>query len=100
MISKIAKKYIEDYTKRCSNELCSVESKNGKRVISYHEWINPENAESACNLERSELLERARNFLASHEPDEWVQQLGSIGHFFNHEKFFNDFKKAIENEQD
>lgn len=100
MISKITKKYIEDYTKRCSNELCSVESKNGKRVISYHEWIYPEHAESACEIEKSEFIKKAHDFFLLHEPDEWVQSLGGVGYFFNKEKFFNDFKKAIENEQD
>lgn len=34
----------------------SVESKYGKRVISYREWIDPENAVSACEIEREEVL--------------------------------------------
>lgn len=70
MISKIAKKYIEYYTKRCSNELCSVESKNGKRVISYHEWVSPENAESACEIEKEETVKDVCKLLES-ELERW-----------------------------
>lgn len=61
------KKYIQDYTRRCSNKLISVVDRNGEEVISYHEWITPQDAESACMIERecvvkelNEALERER----------------------------------------
>lgn len=53
------------------------------------------NGES-CEIEKSKFMEKAHDFFSLHEPDEWVQPLGGVGHFFNKEKFFNDFIKAIE----
>lgn len=96
MISDKTKQFIKIHTNRYSNELGSVESKYGKRVISYREWIDPENAVSACEIEKSEFMKKAHDFFSLHEPDEWVQSLGGVGHFFNKEKFFNDFRKAME----
>lgn len=56
MISDKTKQFIKINTNRYSNELGSVESKYGKRVISYREWIDPDNAVSACEIEREEVL--------------------------------------------
>ena len=42
MLSDKTKQFIKIHTNRYSNELGSVESKYGKRVISYREWIDPE----------------------------------------------------------
>ena len=55
-ISDKAKRYIQDYTRRCSNELVSVEDKTGKQTISHMEWLTVEDAESACLIEREEVL--------------------------------------------
>ena len=52
-----AEKFIEDYTRGCSNELCAVEDRFGKKVISYHEWLTPEQARRAVEIEREELIE-------------------------------------------
>lgn len=49
-----AVEYIKKYTKRCSNELVSVEDRYGKKVISYREWLTPENAIAAVNIARQE----------------------------------------------
>lgn len=46
--------YIKEYTRRCSNELVAVESIDGKEVVSYHEWLTPENALEAVRLTREE----------------------------------------------
>ena len=54
-----AEKFIEDYTKNCSNELCSVEDRFGKKVISYNEWLTPDQARRAVEIAREEMIERA-----------------------------------------
>lgn len=53
---KKAEEFIRDCTSRCSNELVSVEDSNGKRVISYHEWLTPEQALRAVEIAREEFL--------------------------------------------
>lgn len=55
--------YIRAYTRGCSNELVSVEDRYGKKVISYHEWLTPENALVAVELAREEMKESIINML-------------------------------------
>lgn len=54
-----AEKFISDCTRNCSNELIAVESRAGKEVISYHEWLNPEQARKAVEIAREEMIEKA-----------------------------------------
>lgn len=58
-----AKQFIKECTRRCSNELCAVEDKYGKKVISYHEWLTPEQALGAVEIEREEVIEKACSIL-------------------------------------
>ena len=50
-----AEEYIKAYTRGCSNELCAVEDRCGKKVVSYHEWLTPENALAAVELAREKM---------------------------------------------
>ena len=52
-----AEKFIQDHTRNCSNELCAVEDKFGKKVISYHEWLTPDQARKAVEIVREEIYE-------------------------------------------
>lgn len=61
-----AEKFIEDYTRGCSNELCAVEDRYGKKVISYHEWLTPEQALRAVKIEREEVIEKVVEWLKNH----------------------------------
>lgn len=47
--------FIKDYTQSCSNELIAVEDIHGKKIISYHEWLTPEQALRAVELARENL---------------------------------------------
>jgi hypothetical protein len=51
-----AEKFISDCTRNCSNELISVESRAGKEVVSYHEWLTPDQARRAVEIAREETL--------------------------------------------
>lgn len=50
-----AEEYIQDHTRRCSNELVSVESIDGKEVRSYYPWMTVEGALEAVGIAREEL---------------------------------------------
>jgi hypothetical protein len=54
-----AEKFISDYTRNCSNELCAVEDRFEKKVISYHEWLTPDQARNAVEIAREEVIEIA-----------------------------------------
>ena len=62
-----ARQFIKDYTRGCSNELCAVEDIHGKKVISYHEWLTPEQAHAAVEIEREELIDKACEWLLKHD---------------------------------
>ena len=50
-----AEQFIKDYTRTDSNELIAVEDIYGKKVISYREWLTPEQALRAVELARENL---------------------------------------------
>lgn len=96
-----AEKFIQDYTRNCSNELIAVESKDGKEVISYHEWLTPDQARRAVEIAREEMVEKVTNYLNSKLYD-WVQ----ISHFGRRDypdtimkrDFIYDLKQAMKDE--
>ena len=59
-----SEKFISDCTRNCSNELISVESRASKKVISYHEWLTPDQARKAVEIARKEILL---------EVEEWIK---------------------------
>ena len=54
-----AEQFIKDYTQSCSNELIAVEDIHGTTVISYREWLTPEQALRAVELGRNNLWKPA-----------------------------------------
>ena len=52
-----AEKFIDDYTRNCSNELDSFQTKTGVWVDTYHEWLTPDDAKSAVEIARNEIYE-------------------------------------------
>ena len=85
-----AEQLIRDYTKHCSNVLCAVEDKYGKKVISYREWLTPDQALSAVEIEREEVIEKAVNFIAENLSKGTTERLQTKV------KFIRDFKKYME----
>lgn len=74
-----AEQFIRDYTRRCSNELCAVEDKYGKKVISYHEWLTPEQALSAVQIAREEAIEKACEYIREHRFEVYTEDNGIAG---------------------
>ena len=88
-----AEKFIKDYTRGCSNELCAVEDRYGKKVISYHEWLTPEQALAAVEIEREELIDKGCMFF-SNLPDYFYDN-GNGNVFVDYVGLITDFKKAL-----
>lgn len=42
------------------------------------------------------FFEKAEEFFFTHTPDEYVRQVGSVGHYFCTTEFFKDFKKEMQ----
>ena len=82
-----AEQFIKDYTQTCSNELIAVEDIHGKKVISYHEWLTPEQALRAVEIAKEEIIEwlyknKNHPFIECEDPclsgyltDEFIEEL-------------------------
>ncbi len=83
-----AEKFIKDHTRNCSNELCAVEDIHGKKVISFYEWLTPEQALSAVAIAREEVIEKACK---------WIEMHTCVFQSVEEVDMFKDlFKKAME----
>lgn len=58
-----AENFIRDCTRNCSNELIAVESRAGKEVVSYHEWLTPDQARTAVEIAREETLDKVCKYI-------------------------------------
>jgi len=81
-----AEKFISDYTRNCSNELGAIESIEGTRVISYHEWLTPDQARKAVEIAREEIYKWIREYVYIYTDDLYL------------EGFIRDLKKAMKDE--
>lgn len=76
-----AEKFISDCTRNCSNELISIESIEGTKVISYHEWLTPDQARAAVEIARDEMVEKAIKWVEYNNEnggckfDGWVENI-------------------------
>ncbi len=81
-----AEKFIQDCTRGCSNELCAVEDRFGKKVISYHEWLTPDQALKAVEIAREEMIV-------------WVKQHTFMFQSLEEVELYKElFKQAMKNE--
>ena len=85
-----AEKFISDCTRNCSNELIAVESRAGKEVVSYHEWLTPDQARKAVEIAREETYNKIWNWLAKHINDYVVEGNGR-----DIDLMFDDIKQAM-----
>lgn len=96
MESKI-EKYISDCTRNCSNELCSVEDRYGKTIISYREWLTPDQASRAAEIAREEIIEKAVKWLKYYiSYDDFGGNMEWLVPFENDECMIQHFKTYME----
>lgn len=91
-----AEKFISDCTRNCSNELIAVESRAGKEVVSYHDWLTPDQALSAVEIAREEMIEKACAYLDLHCNDVKTEDNGIAGWIDN--EFINNFRQVMKDE--
>ena len=87
-----AEKFISDCTRTCSNELIAVESRAGKEVVSYHEWLTPDQARRAVEIARDETIEKACDVIR-HKYGHYHYLRGDIT-----EELIKEFVKAMKDE--
>ena len=95
-----AEKFISDFTRNCSNELCAVEDRFGKKVISYHEWLTPDQARTAVEIAREEIYEWLQkvSFDDYKIADEESYRMGCPYDYIDVHGLINNLKQAIKDE--
>ena len=89
-----AEKFIQDCTRNCSNELIAVESRVGKEIISYRDWLTPDQARRAVEIAREEIYE----WLANHYRDYMHNPTGKQLEAFFGMDMITDLKQAMRDE--
>ena len=90
-----AEQFIKDYTNHCSNELCAVEDKFGKKVISYREWLTPDQALRAVEIAREELIGKACEWLKENKDHPLIECEDPCLSGYLTDKFIEEFRKAM-----
>ena len=88
-----AEKFISDCTRNCSNELCAVEDRFEKKVISYHEWLTPDQARRAVEIAREETVEEVCKLLKNNIAEYILPNKG-----LDLDWFIEDLKQAMKDE--
>ncbi len=87
-----AEKFIQDYTRNCSNIVVySGMSERGE--FRYHEWLTPDDARNAVEIAREETYNKIWNWLAKHINDYVVEGNGR-----DIDLMFDDIKQAMKDE--
>jgi hypothetical protein len=92
-----AEKFIQDYTRHCSNEM-SLENKDGSKL--YNAWLTPDDAKCAVEIAREEVIEKVCSFIDDNIA-EYIDVRGYTGDTFidvECDKFINDLKQAMKDE--
>ena len=93
-----AEKFIQDYTRNCSNEMESPLYANPK--LNFYPWLTPVQARKAVEIAREELLEKVCSFI-NDNIGEYIDTRGYTGNTFidiECDRFINDLKQAMKDE--
>ena len=85
-----AEKFIKENTRNCSNELVAIESAVGTKILSYNEWLTPDQARKAVEIAREEIYEWLSN--NSENYVYWMDEE------FGKDDLINDLKQAMKDE--
>ncbi len=91
-----ARKFIEDYTRTCSNEL--IGCIGGAYVPKYQPWITPDQALRAVELAREDAVDDICDWLRKCLPS-YIVYCNDSGVLKGTEEFINDLKQAIQQKQ-
>ena len=87
-----AEKFIQDYTRNCSNQSeWQIQTPN-KSIMYVQPWLTPDDARKAVEIARKEMIERACEYL---EPKIWTMNMGDRK---STDECIEDFKQAMKDE--
>ena len=96
MIMSKAEKFIQDYTRKCSNEMESPLYANPK--LNFYPWLTPEQALRAVEIEREELLDKACEWLEENKDHPLIGCEDPCLSGYLTSSFIENFKKYMKGE--
>ena len=89
-----AEKFIQDYTRNCSNEIIVPTQDGNTYTKGYDHWLTPDQARKAVEIAREEMMEDITIFLeGAHEyTDNKVLQMQ-----YDNEGLIRDFREFVRN---
>lgn len=87
-----AGKFIEDYTRSCSNELDYV----GTTCKVYQPWLTPEQTLRAVEIEREEMIDKAEKWLRENKDHPFIGCEDPCLSGYLTDEFIEEFKQAME----
>ena len=88
-----ADKFIQDYTRNCSNEIIGGGWNNGEFVQIFNPWLTPDQARRAVEIAREETYDKIWHWLAEHINDYVLEGNGR-----DIDLMFDDIKQAMKDE--
>lgn len=89
-----AEKFIEDYTRKCSNEQIFCRNNRVDRV--YFPWLTPNDARKAVEIAREEVMDEVCDYIKNNLYKHLYVYDGHAG--FPTHQFINDLKQAMKDE--
>lgn len=94
---KEVEKFIQDYTRNCSNEIgyCHNKTRNHNHV--FYPWLTPDQARKAVEIAREETIKEVCEYIKSHRENVKTEDNGIVG--WIGDDFIEDLKKYMKGEQ-
>lgn len=92
-----AEKFIQDYTKNCSNEILHSGKDSFTNIPQkgeYHLWLTPDDARNAVEIAREEVIEKVCEFL----DNDLCCYIKAQDFAIEHQRLENDLKQAMKDE--
>ena len=86
-----AEKFIQEHTRNCSNELVAIESAVGTKILSYNDWLTPDQARKAVEIAMEEMMEKVCEFL----DNDLCCYIKAQDFAIEHQRLKNDLKKIV-----
>lgn len=74
-----AEKFIQDYTRNCSNESDFRYKSSTQEVRFFQPWLTPDQARRAVEIAREEVIEQTMQWLTKHAIKYYINSKGFLG---------------------
>ncbi len=88
--------YISAFARHCSNELVAVQDISGKRVVSYHEWLTPEDARSVALIVKENTIRETALWLGANALSYFYHDPAKDDYGFEFTDMVRDMKEALD----